>query len=854
MNGRARNRWALLIGLCLAPQVAHAGDNLGLKVPDGFEVTLYADDALAHNTYAMTCDSHGRIVVSGPGYVSTLIDDDHDGRADRSILFSSKPASGAQGLYFEGNDLICTGDNSVLRLRDADGDGVADDEGQEWFHAKSSEHGPHAIVSGPDGWLYMAAGNGAEITAEHITLSGSPVTKPSCGTILRMSRDGTQRQVIAHGFRNPYDLDFNARGQLFTVDSDSERETGLPWYASTRLFDVATGMSHGWLYTGSQMTWNRPPWFADSVERLVEFGRGSPTGLIVYRHTAFPPQYRNAVFTCCWTLGKVYAVPLTRRASTWTGELDTFLRTVGDVGFAPVDLAVDPAGDLFVAVGGRGTRGSVFRIRWTGEKNTAPTDPTPEIDRVLQAPQPLSSWSRASWVPIAKTLGAAAFESVVVNKRESLDLQVRAIEVLVDVFDGLSTEAASKAIDQRKPELSARVAWALGCRPARPGTRPLLVALSHENHPLVQRAVWEAVMMLPTFDPHELPADPRWLRGLGHEDRRVRAAAIVAGSGVARDSCHRAAGEFQPEEDIPVFLSQLWLDQARPGESSVTHEAYVNACLSVIETSEEMPQRVEALRLLEVLLGDVELDPPPERPLVGYSAHDAAAVAPALRQQIVERVCARFPSPDTAFDYEASRVLAMLEAQKPDLLAHLTNLWSDRSSPIDDEHYLFVASRLKGPRSAEFTSRTAETLLALHGKLADRQIYPDRNWPTRIGECFRELCRLDPALGDAVANARSFGRPEHALFASLLEGDAQQRAARRLLVVLERQSDDDVVPVELIRVLGMLPADEILPKLRHRWDDYAVRDAIALVLAKHAQEVDRSKLVESLASAESDVV
>src|SRR5262249_55240381 len=182
----------------------------------------------------------------------------------------------------------------------------------------------------------------------------------------RFSPDGKSSDVVAHGFRNPYDLDFDADGRLLTVDSDGERDHHLPWYAPTRLFDVAPGMEHGWLLQGWTRGWNRPPSFFDNVERMVEIGRGSPTGLVVDRHLAFPARYRGGVFSAWVTLGRIYFVALEPAAATLRGRLEVFAQTTSDVGFAPCDLAIGPQGDLFVAIGGRRTRGSVFRIRAVG--------------------------------------------------------------------------------------------------------------------------------------------------------------------------------------------------------------------------------------------------------------------------------------------------------------------------------------------------------------------------------------------------------------------------------------------------------------------------------------------------------
>ncbi len=218
---------------------------------------------------------------------------------------------------------------------------------------------------------------------------------------MRFSPEGKPLDVVAHGFRNPYDLDFDAAGHLLTVDSDGERDHHLPWYAPTRLFDVAQGMEHGWLLQGWTRGWNRPQSFFDSVERMVEIGRGSPTGVVAYRHHVFPLAYNRGVFSACWTLGRVYYFPLEPARSTCRSKLEIFLQTTGDVGFAPCDLAVGPEGDLFVAIGGRHTRGSVFRIRATGLD--ANPNIEPEADSLLD--HVLARRSAAGQL-VARPLGA----------------------------------------------------------------------------------------------------------------------------------------------------------------------------------------------------------------------------------------------------------------------------------------------------------------------------------------------------------------------------------------------------------------------------------------------------------------
>src|SRR5207244_5628788 len=144
-------------------------------------------------------------------------------KADRATLFA-ETRTGGMGLCFDGTDLYFCGDGWFSRYRDRAGKGQADGPPERFVPMRFNEHGGHAMRKGPDGWWYLIGGNDSNISARLITLPYSPIQKPEAGALLRLTPDGKQIEIVAHGFRNPYDFDFNAAGDLFTYDSDVERD------------------------------------------------------------------------------------------------------------------------------------------------------------------------------------------------------------------------------------------------------------------------------------------------------------------------------------------------------------------------------------------------------------------------------------------------------------------------------------------------------------------------------------------------------------------------------------------------------------------------------------------------------
>ena len=373
-----------LLALALA-----ADPTSGIQVPDGFTLTQFAGPDLANDIYCLHVDANGRVVAAGRGYVRQLIDDDADGKADRAAELIPAPADGPMGLLWEGDTLFVTSEGGVRKWTGVTGKDLPKEKPALVIKLKTGgEHDAHAVRRGPDGKLYVLCGNMAGVNAKTATVKSSPITDPVAGCLLRMNDDGSDVEILADGFRNPYDFDFDVNGVPYTYDSDNERCVGLPWYEPTRFYRVLSGGHYGWLSPQHAQTWRMPPYNPYVVPPVVTAGRGSPTGVACVRHTRWPKEYQRGFFFADWTFGKVWF--------TQPGEAKPkatpFVEVSGENGFAPTGLAVDPtSGDLFVSIGGRGTRGAVYRI---SPPKGARGEPIP-FD-----PKPLPKWEKPKPVPL----------------------------------------------------------------------------------------------------------------------------------------------------------------------------------------------------------------------------------------------------------------------------------------------------------------------------------------------------------------------------------------------------------------------------------------------------------------------
>lgn len=831
---------------------ADDSESCGLKAPPGFTITRYADDALAHDIYSMTIDTAGRVVVSGPGYVKILIDSDDDGRADHAKLYVEGPKTGAQGMYFLGRDLFCTGDAGLIRYRDEDGDDKADGPPETFLKIKTgSEHHAHAIRRGPDGWWYVIAGNFAEAGSGYATEKSSPIKTPNGGVILRLKPDLSGGEIIADGFRNAYDFDFDVRGELFAHDSDGERDIALPWYLPSRLFHVVQGGEQGWVTESCK----RPDYLLDAPPVVAATGRGSPTGVVCYRHTQFPDEFQGGLFVLDWTFGKVLFARLVRQGAGYaTQTARDFITTVGETGFAPTDADVGVDGSLYVCVGGRGTHGTVYKVTWVGTENS-PARSKPalltiderasaeqKLQACLLAPQPLSSWARSRWVPLATRLGTQPFLLAAMDEQRPAAVRVRAVEILTEFFAGLPTTAAEILATANSADLRACAAWSLGVRPPADVRLDTLVPYLNDSDAGVRRRALEAIARLPGDSTVLLPSIARCLND---EDRLVRLSAAKILPQLKPQQFKQVADATRLlgwKAAVTTGVGYIWRTQRQ----EQPFNAYaVDLGRRVLMGNHPVALKLEAVRMLQMAIGD--LGGPEGIPAVFEGYASMQDLAPHERELDPLRIAVAdaFPTNDRRLDLELSRLAAMLAPFNDSLLGKLLDKITDDSLLVDDIHYLIAAARLPATPGQAQAERIAAALVDLDRKIAHENLLQDGGWNERIGEMYTALCGRCEDLPRTIVSQPGFGRPGHIIFVARLAPQDLPLAIAAVTKLVESQPDyrwtNDVV-----FVVGYGKTPEHRALVRRQWDRFELRMAILMVLAEQPVEEDRAKYAAGL--------
>lgn len=315
-----------------------------VKIPDGFAATLFAAPPALQYPVFVAAAPDGTVYVSvdkngsldrNPrrGSVVRLRDVDGDGRAEESKLFVADVDS-PRGLVWDRDRLYLMHPPHLSAFIDHNGDGIADEQQvlvkdiAFGFADRPADHTSNGVTLGIDGWLYLAIGDFGFLEA---TGTDGRKVQFRGGGVVRVRPDGTSLEIYSRGTRNILEVAMDPLLNGFTRDNTND---GDGW--DIRLHHFSGGEHHGY-----------PSLFKhfpeEIVQPLADYGGGSGCGALYVSEPGFPDGYGNALYTADWGRNWVYRHTVTPKGATFTPDQHEFIGST-----RVTDLDVDASSRLYV--------------------------------------------------------------------------------------------------------------------------------------------------------------------------------------------------------------------------------------------------------------------------------------------------------------------------------------------------------------------------------------------------------------------------------------------------------------------------------------------------------------------------
>ncbi len=298
-----------------------------VKAPDGFGVTIFATPPAVNYPVFVSAAVDGTLYVSSDGNgsldrkphlgrVLRLRDTNGDGQADEVKAFVPDVDS-PRGLVWDQDRLYLLHPPDISVFIDRDRDGVAEERktlvsGIGWtFKDRPADHASNWLELGVDGWLYAAIGDFGFMKA---TGTDGRKLQLRGGGVVRVRPDGTGLELWASGTRNILEVATSPLLDLFGRDNTND---GGGW--DVRLHHFSGLTQHGY----PRLFKNFPGEF---VEPLADYGGGSGCGASWIDEPGIPAAWNNAPFTADWGRDRIYHHGLTAKGATFAATQEEFLR------------------------------------------------------------------------------------------------------------------------------------------------------------------------------------------------------------------------------------------------------------------------------------------------------------------------------------------------------------------------------------------------------------------------------------------------------------------------------------------------------------------------------------------------
>jgi putative membrane-bound dehydrogenase-like protein len=367
-----------------------------LKVPPGWEVTVFAAEPDIVNPVAFTVDERGRLWVvecyeypnrTPPGRaprdrIKILEDTDGDGRADKVTVWAEGKDLPrfdlATGIEVGHGGVFLGAAPYLFYLRDTHGSGRCDDCQTllQGFGSQDTHETLNTFQWGPDGLLYGLHGIFTQSTVDGVQLNGA---------VWRYDYPHRKFERFAEGTSNPWGLDFDRHGQAF-----------LACCVIPHLFHMIPGGTYK-RQAGSSLNPYAYGLLNEICDHIHHKESGwAHAGALVLQGDDVPEEYRDSIL-----MGSIHGCSvkrdvLARNGSTFVGHHGPDFLVSGDRNFRPINMRWGPDGSIYLIDwhdqnvchqapkdSWDYTHGRIFKIQRTGTRKQAPVDLAKKSSREL---------------------------------------------------------------------------------------------------------------------------------------------------------------------------------------------------------------------------------------------------------------------------------------------------------------------------------------------------------------------------------------------------------------------------------------------------------------------------------------
>lgn len=330
-----------------------------VRIDPAFALSTFAAPPLVNSPVFVSAAPDGTLFVSsdpngsvgttpGVGRILRLRDINGDGVADEVLDFAKVDAP--RGLVAHGSTVFVLHPPHLSAFTDKDNDGIADEQrilvkNIGWdYSQRRADHASNGIELGIDGWIYAAIGDFGFQLAEG---TDGRTLQLRGGGVVRVRQDGTGLELYSAGTRNILEAAISPLLDGFARDNTND---GGGW--DTRFHHFSGLEDHGYprLYKN---------FASEAVQPIADYGGGSGCGAAWIAEPGWPAAWNHRPLTVDWGTQYVAAHPLEARGATYKetaaptklAMLKPELKPseIRVNAFRPTDVDVDARGFLYLA-------------------------------------------------------------------------------------------------------------------------------------------------------------------------------------------------------------------------------------------------------------------------------------------------------------------------------------------------------------------------------------------------------------------------------------------------------------------------------------------------------------------------